>query len=58
MGLLVGAAVVGAMGLGAGAVAACSEDFRRNISHAVVKFFQPENPTRNSKTNAAWPSPG
>jgi hypothetical protein len=41
MGVVVGAAVVGAMGLGAGAVAASSEDFRNSVGHAVVRIFQP-----------------
>jgi hypothetical protein len=38
---IVGGAVVGAMTLGAGAVAASSEDFRRSVSHTVGVIFQP-----------------
>ncbi|MBT2549292.1 hypothetical protein [Arthrobacter sp. ISL-65] len=45
MGFVVGAAVVGAMGLGAGAVAASSEDFRNSVGHTVVRIFQPASET-------------
>ena len=38
---IVGGAVVGAMTLGAGAVAASSEDFRHSVSHTVGVIFQP-----------------
>lgn len=38
---IVGGAVVGAMTLGAGAVAASSEDFRHNVSQTVGVIFQP-----------------
>ena len=37
---IVGGAVVGAMTLGAGAVAASSEDFRHSVSHTVGVIFQ------------------
>ncbi|MFE5839280.1 hypothetical protein [Arthrobacter sp. NPDC056493] len=52
MGIVVGAAVVGAMGLGAGAVAASSEDFRNSVGHTVVRIFQP-----TSETSAPTPVP-
>ncbi|MFP3463029.1 hypothetical protein R5O87_19520 [Arthrobacter globiformis] len=52
MGFVVGAAVVGAMGLGAGAVAASSEDFRNSVGHTVVRIFQP-----TSETTAPAPVP-
>ncbi|WP_314193559.1 hypothetical protein [uncultured Arthrobacter sp.] len=53
MGFVVGAAVVGAMGLGAGAVAAASsEDFRNSVGHTVVRIFQP-----TSDTTAPTPVP-
>jgi hypothetical protein len=55
MGVVLGAAVVGAMGLGAGAVAA-SEDFRQSVSHAVVKIFEPASQTPAPDTQAAPPS--
>lgn len=38
---VVGGAVIGAMSLGAGAVAASSEDFRHNLSLSVGAIFQP-----------------
>ncbi len=38
---LVGGAVVGAMSLGAGAVAASSQDFRENVGQAFTVIFQP-----------------
>jgi hypothetical protein len=53
MGFVVGAAVVGANGLGAGAVAAASsEDFRNSVGHTVVRIFQP-----TSDTTAPTPMP-
>lgn len=55
MGVVLGAAVVGAMGLGAGAVAA-SEDFRLSVSHAVVKIFEPASQTPAPDSHAAPPS--
>lgn len=58
MGVVVGAAVVGAMGLGAGAVAASSEDFRRSVGHTVVRFFpSAEDATTPKKTDVVSPSP-
>jgi hypothetical protein len=56
MGVVVSAAVVGAMGLGAGAVAASSEDFRRSVGHTVVQFFHPADET-TAKTDTGSPSP-
>ena len=41
---IVGGAVVGAMTLGAGAVAASSEDFRDSVNHTVGVIFQPAAP--------------
>ncbi len=41
---IVGGAVVGAMTLGAGAVAASSEDFRHSVSESVTVIFQPAGP--------------
>ena len=38
---IVGGAVIGAMSLGAGAVAASSEDFRHSVSQTVGVIFQP-----------------
>lgn len=55
MGVVLGAAVVGAMGLGAGAVAA-SEDFRLSVSHAVVNIFEPTSQTPASNADAAPPA--
>ena len=58
MGLVIGAAVVGAMGLGAGAVAASSEDFRRSVGHTVVHFFpSADDATAPQKTDVVSPSP-
>jgi cytoskeletal protein RodZ len=57
MGVVVSAAVVGAMGLGAGAVAASSEDFRQSIDHTVVRFFQPADEATAPKTDMGSPSP-
>ncbi|MCX6498404.1 MAG: hypothetical protein NTU93_06325 [Arthrobacter sp.] len=42
---LVGGAVVGAMSLGAGAVAASSQDFREHVGHTLGVMFQPAAPT-------------
>lgn len=47
---LVGGAVVGAMTLGAGAVAAASQDFRDSVGHTVGSIFQPAG-------NAPAPAP-
>jgi hypothetical protein len=53
---LVGGAVIGAMSLGAGAVAASSEDFRHSVSRTVGVIFQPAvHPT--PATEHAQPSP-
>ncbi|MFF2032291.1 hypothetical protein [Arthrobacter sp. NPDC058192] len=41
---IVGGAVVGAMTLGAGTVAASSEDFRHSVSQSVSVIFQPAGP--------------
>jgi hypothetical protein len=57
MGVVVSAAVVGAMGLGAGAVAASSEDFRRSVGHTVVHFFHPADETTAPETDTGSPSP-
>lgn len=58
MGVVIGAAVVGAMGLGAGAVAASSEDFRRSVGHTVVQFFpSADDATAPKKTDVVSPSP-
>ena len=43
---LIGGAVVGAMSLGAGAVAASSHDFRENVGHTLGVIFQPAAPVR------------
>ena len=53
---VVGGAVIGAMTLGAGAVAASSEDFRHNLSQSVGVIFQP--PAHNTPApQPAGPSP-
>lgn len=54
---IVGGAVVGAMTLGAGAVAASSEDFRKNVSHTVGSIFQPSGETPDVAPRPARPSP-
>ncbi|WP_160668121.1 hypothetical protein [Pseudarthrobacter sp. ATCC 49987] len=54
---IVGGAVVGAMTLGAGAVAASSEDFRKNVSHTVGSIFQPSGGTPDVAPRPARPSP-
>lgn len=58
MGIVMGAAVVGAMGLGAGAVAASGEDFRVSVSNAVVKILEPASQARvpNAEAAPALPS--
>jgi len=63
---IVGGAVVGAMTLGAGAVAASSEDFRHSVSHTVGVIFQspghgapaPERVQPSPSTIPALPAPG
>ncbi|WP_026539337.1 hypothetical protein [Arthrobacter sp. 9MFCol3.1] len=63
---IVGGAVVGAMTLGAGAVAASSEDFRHSVSHTVGVIFQPpghgapapEHVQPSPSTIPALPMPG
>jgi hypothetical protein len=57
MGVVVSAAVVGAMGLGAGAVAASGEDFRRSVGHTVVQFLQPADEATAPGTDLGGPSP-
>lgn len=42
---LIGGAVVGAMSLGAGAVAASSQDFREGVGHTFTVIFHPSAPT-------------
>lgn len=54
---IVGGAVVGAMTLGTGAVAASSEDFRDSVSHSVGIIFQPSGGTAGSAPQPARPSP-
>lgn len=54
---IVGGAVVGAMTLGAGAVAASGEDFRAGVSHAVGIVFQPSGATPDSAPQPVRPSP-
>ena len=62
---IVGGAVVGAMTLGAGAVAASSEDFRHSVSHTVGVIFQtpghgtpaPEHVQPSPSTIPALPAP-
>ena len=49
--------VVGAMGLGAGAVAASGEDFRVSVSNAVVKILEPASPAPVPNAEAAPASP-
>ncbi|MDQ0754391.1 hypothetical protein [Arthrobacter sp. B3I4] len=51
---LIGGAVVGAMSLGAGAVAASSQDFRENLGHTFTVIFKPGAPT---PTPAPAPKP-
>lgn len=54
---IVGGAVVGAMTLGAGAVAASSEDFRHSVSHTVGVIFHPSGEGREAHPVPATPSP-
>lgn len=57
MGAVIGAVVVGTMGLGAGAVAASSEDFRRSVGHTVEKLFTPVPAAPAPAGDTAGPSP-
>jgi hypothetical protein len=57
MGAVIGAVVVGTMGLGAGAVAASSEDFRRSVGHTVEKIFTPAPQAPVTGTDTASTSP-
>ncbi|WP_457972659.1 hypothetical protein [Arthrobacter sp. D1-17] len=59
MGAVIGAVVVGTMGLGAGAVAASSEDFRRSVGHNVERIFTPvpPAPAPAPASGTASPSP-
>jgi hypothetical protein len=54
---VVGGAVVGAMALGAGAVAASSEDFRDSVHHTVGIIFQNTGGTPDVAPKHAPPSP-
>ena len=54
---IVGGAVVGAMTLGAGAVAASSGDFRESVNHTVGMIFQPSGATPDVAPEPAKPSP-
>ncbi len=54
---IVGGAVVGAMTLGAGAVAASSEDFRHGVSQTVGVIFQPAGEATRAPEQVQ-PSPG
>lgn len=54
---IVGGAVVGAMTLGAGAVAASSEDFREHFGNSVGSIFQPSGQTPDVAPQPARPSP-
>ena len=54
---IVGGAVIGAMSLGAGAVAASSEDFRHSVSRTVGVIFQPAGETTPGPEQVQ-PSPG
>jgi hypothetical protein len=54
---VVSGAVVGAMTLGAGAVAAASGDFRESINHTVGNIFQPSGETPDLVPAPAKPSP-
>lgn len=57
MGAVIGAVVAGTMGLGAGAVAASSEDFRRSVGHTVEQIFTPASQAPAPGTDLADPSP-
>ncbi|MDI3210601.1 hypothetical protein [Arthrobacter sp. AL12] len=54
---VVSGAVLGAMTLGAGAVAASSEAFRENVGHTVGTIFQPPAVTADTAPKPARPSP-
>ncbi|MCB5291929.1 hypothetical protein [Arthrobacter sp. SO3] len=54
---IVGGAVLGAMTLGAGAVAASSGDFRETFSHSVGTIFQPAGKMPDTAPTPALPSP-
>lgn len=54
---LVGGAVVGAMTLGAGAVAAASQDFRDSVGHTVGSIFQPAGNAPAPAPSTVRPSP-
>ena len=54
---IVGGAVVGAMTLGAGAVAASSEDFRLRVNHTVGSIFQPSGEVPDVAPRPARTSP-
>ncbi|MET1063439.1 MAG: hypothetical protein ABWX85_00535 [Arthrobacter sp.] len=54
---VVGGAVVGAMTLGAGAVAASSENFRESVSSTVGVLFHPSGGTPDIAPRPAGPSP-
>ena len=54
---IVSGAVLGAMTLGTGAVAASSEDFRENVSHTVGSIFQPTGQSPDTAPKSARPSP-
>ena len=53
---LVGGAVIGAMSLGAGAVAASSHDFRENVGHTLGVIFHPAAPSRTPAPSGGTPS--
>ena len=54
---LVGGAVVGAMTLGAGAVAAASQDFRDSVGHTVGSIFRPAGNAPAPTPSTVRPSP-
>ncbi|WP_346924620.1 hypothetical protein [uncultured Arthrobacter sp.] len=54
---IVGGAVVGAMTLGAGAVAASGGDFRESVNQTVGMIFQPSGETPDVAPEPAKPSP-
>ncbi|MET3923342.1 hypothetical protein [Arthrobacter sp. UYEF20] len=54
---VVGGAVIGAMSLGAGAVAASSEDFRQGVSHTVGVILQRPDTAPDLAPKPASPSP-
>ncbi|MBT2514133.1 hypothetical protein [Arthrobacter sp. ISL-30] len=56
---VISATVIGAMGLGAGAVAAANEDFRETVGHTVGVLFQPSGtiPQESPATESSAPSP-